>query len=80
MNLSKVRAEIKRIKDRETDLLEEKETLERDLKQGDWFTEFKLQEVEDSLKYVRERLEKALGKESELEFKAVRERSHGLER
>jgi hypothetical protein len=72
MNLFRVRAEIKRIKDRETKLLEEKEVLERDFKPEDWFTEFKLQEIEGSLKYVRERLEKALNKESELELKEVR--------
>jgi hypothetical protein len=80
MNLFRVRAEIKRIKDRETELLEEKEALERDFKPEDWFTEFKLQEIEDSLKYVRERLEKALNKESELELKEVRGKSCGLER
>jgi mannose/cellobiose epimerase-like protein (N-acyl-D-glucosamine 2-epimerase family) len=80
MSLSELKKEIKRIKDREAELLEEKENVERELKPGHWFEEFRLLEIEGRLKYVRERLEKALDKEAELELKQARDKSDELER
>jgi hypothetical protein len=78
MNLLEIRFEIKRIKDKKSELLIEKENIQRDLCLENSTKLRMIQEIENKLKIVVERLEKALKKEKELN--EARERDIELER
>lgn len=69
MNLSELRFEIKRINEKKTELLKEKEILQSNLYIENPTKIQMLQEINNKLTIVSERLDKALKKEKELEYR-----------